>query len=221
MPLGPGGMAQLEIEENMKKIDLIAAVLGMGLALTPFAALAQDAANQAPEAPATVAPDQQPTREQLTKLFEVMRLRAQMQNLMKTMPTMIQQQIKAQSEEMKSKMPGAKQLTPEQQAAFDKTMNKFMEKAFNIYPVEEMLDDMATIYQRYLTRTDVDAFIAFYQSRAGQHLLDAQPAIMQEYMPLVMKRMQERTKTLTDEMMKDMEELTKSQGASGDAPAPK
>ena len=35
------------------------------------------------------------------------------------------------------------------------------------------------------------------QSPAGQHLLDAQPKIAQEYMPLVMQRTQERTKTLT------------------------
>jgi hypothetical protein len=84
-----------------------------------------------------------------------------------------------------------------------------MQKAFSLYPVSEMLDDMSGLYQRHLTRSDVDAFIAFYASPAGQHLLDAQPAIMQEYMPLVISRMQERSKTLNEEFVKEMAEIAK------------
>ena len=67
----------------------------------------------------------------------------------------------------------------------------------------------------------MDAFIAFYQSPAGQHLLDAQPAIMQEYMPLVMNRMKERSKALTDDLMKDMAEFSAAAAPSTDKPAAK
>jgi uncharacterized protein len=211
-----------EDEEIMSKAYRFAAGLGLGLLLASTA-LAQAPAEHTtvvPLAPA-IPPDQQPTREQLAKLFEVMRLRQQLQSVMKAMPAMIQQQVKTQMEEVTSKLPGAKQLTPEQQAVIDKMMNKYMEKAFKIYPVNEMLDDMASIYQRHLSRSDVDAFIVFYDSPAGQHLLDAQPAIMQEYMPMVMQRTQERTRILTDEMAKDMEELVKSMAPAGDKPAQK
>jgi hypothetical protein len=208
----------------MKKTNCIAAVAGLGLALTPFAVFAQaPAAQPAPEpappaaAPAAIPADQQPTREQLTKLFEIMRLRDQMQNLMKAMPAMVQQQIQAQTKEMASKLPGGNSLTPEQQAAIEKLTNKYMDRAFNIYPVDEMIADMTTIYQRHLSRSDVDAFIVFYQSLAGQHLLDAQPAIMKEYMPMVMDRMRDRTKALTDEMAGD---LTKQMEELGKSPAP-
>ena len=83
-----------------------------------------------------------------------------------------------------------------------------------------MISDMSGLYQRHLSRTDIDAFIAFYGSPAGQHLLDQQPAIMKEYMPMVMGRVQERTKALTDEMADDLAQLSKSM-TPADKPAQK
>lgn len=154
--------------------------------------------------------DQQPTPEQLTKLFEVMRLRQQMDSVTRMMPAMIQQQVETQSKELSAKLMPGVTLTPEQEQATRKITQKYMERAASIYPVGEMIDDMKGLYQRHLTRTDVDAFIAFYSSPAGQHLLDAQPVIMQEYMPIVMRRMQERGKQLTDELEQDLQELIKS-----------
>jgi hypothetical protein len=88
----------------------------------------------------------------------------------------------------------------------------FMEKVKNVFSIDEMLEDMTTIYQRHFTRNDVDALIAFYSSPAGQHLLNEQPAIMREYMPVVMKRIGERTEQLNEQMTKDMEEAIKSAG---------
>ena len=211
----------------MKKANCIAVVLGMGLALAPWTVLAQagqpGAAATAPAEAATPAipQDQQPTKEQLAKLFEVMRLRQQLQGFMKMMPAMVQQQVQTQMHEMASKMPGRKPITPEQQAAIDKMMNKYMEKALNLYPIDEMIDDMTGLYQRHMSRSDVDAFIAFYSSSAGQHLLDQQPAIMQEYMPIAMQRIQERSKALTDEIAKDMQECLNPDAPTTDKPAPK
>jgi hypothetical protein len=85
-----------------------------------------------------------------------------------------------------------------------------MEKAFNLYPAEEMIADISTVYQRHISREDVDAMITFYNSAAGQHLLDAQPAITQEYLPLVMGHMKERSQAFSEEMAKEMQELLKS-----------
>jgi hypothetical protein len=165
--------------------------------------------------------DQRPTREQLLKLFEVMRVREQMQSMMKMMPAMVQQQIKEQTNQMTAKMPGGRQPTAKEQADIEKVVSKYMEKAMNIYPVEEMIDDITVIYQHHISRTDVDAFIAFYSSKAGQHLLNEQPAIMAEYMPTVMKRMNERTKELTADLMKDMAAVAKESAPAEKKPAPK
>ncbi len=112
-------------------------------------------------------------------------------------------------DEIYKKLPAGQQPTPQQQADLERLMNQYMQKALNIYPIDEMLSDMGTIYQRHLSKTDVDALIAFYGSPAGQHLLDAQPVIMREYMPLVMQRVQKSTAELTDEMMKDAQEVIK------------
>jgi hypothetical protein len=198
----------------------------MGLALTPLAVFAQAPEGQpaaepaqATAAPETIPSDQQPTKEQLAKLLEVMRLRQQLESVVKTLPVMVQKQLKTQMQEMTSKLPSGKASTLDEDAAFDKMMNKYMEKALNIYPIGEMLDDMAMLYQQHLSRLDVDALIAFYESPAGQHLLDAQPAIMKEYMPMVMARTQERTKALIDEMDKEIEGLAKSSAPTGDHPA--
>jgi hypothetical protein len=200
----------------MKNANWIAVAFGMGFVLAPWAnAQAPTTQPEVTTSAAAVIPaDQQATKEQLTKLFEVMRIRDQLQSLMKSMPAMVQQQMQSQMKGITSQLPGGKPITPEQQAAIDKLMTKYMEKAFNIYPIDELLDDMAMIYQRHLSRTDVDAFIAFYQSPPGQHLLDAQPAIMKEYMPMVMEHMQGRTKALIDELTndltKELEDQTKS-----------
>jgi hypothetical protein len=174
-------------------------------------AIAQEAAPTAAAAHGvTIPPDQQATREQLQKLFEVMRIRQQMANVLKTMPMIMQQAAQQQAAQMAAQQPGSAKLTPEQQAERDKLMQNFMAKALNMYPVDEMLDDMATIYQRHLSRDDVDSLIAFHRSPAGQHLLDAQPAILQEYMPMVMQRVQERSKALAEELKKDMEKQKES-----------
>jgi hypothetical protein len=206
----------------MNQACKFAVVLGIGLALTPGVAFAQATADQAAPPAATAAPtiplDQQPTKEQLAKLFEVMRLRQQMEGVMKMMPAMVQQQIQAQVKEMTAKYP-ANAHTPEQQAALQKVLDNFMGKAFSLYPVSEMIDDMSGLYQRHLSSSDVDAFIAFYATPAGQHLLDAQPAIMQEYMPLVMSRMQVRSKALSEEMMKEVGDILKPQPDADKPPA--
>ncbi len=136
---------------------------------------------------------------------------------------MLQQQIKAQARQITSSLPEDQRLTTQQQADIDKLTQKYMDKAIHLYPVEEMLGDMSDIYQRYLSRTDVEAFIAFYSSQPGQDLLNIQPVIMKQYMPLVMKRTQERTKALTDEMTKDVTDVIKASTAAtppAAAPAP-
>jgi uncharacterized protein len=84
-----------------------------------------------------------------------------------------------------------------------------------------MISDMTTVYQHHLSKADVDAMIAFYSSPAGQHLLNAQPAIMKEYMPIVMQRQRQATDQLTEEMQKDLENFTKSIAPSSAGPSSK
>lgn len=207
----------------MKKANCIAAVVGMGLALVSCA-IAQPPASQpasAPAAAATIPADQQPTQEQLTKLFELMRIKQQISSMTKMMPAMMRQQMQAQVKEMQKNHPELAAMTEVQQQASMKVESKFMEKVVDLYTSDEMMADMEGIYQKHLSRSDVDGIIAFYSSPAGQHMLDMVPVIMQEYMPLMMQRTQERIKPLIGEMAKEMEQIAKPATPSADKPVEK
>jgi uncharacterized protein len=214
----------------MNRAKRIAVVVGVGLALMPWAVLAQaPAAEPAPApaaapTPAAIPPDQQPTKEQLGKLFDLMRVREQLASVSKMMPDMMRQQMQSQVKQMQTDHPEMATMTEEQQHAAGLVVSKYMEKTFNLYPPDEMIADMSALYQKHLTRSDVDGMIVFFDSPAGQHMLDMAPVIMQEFTPMVMQRVQERTKPLMDDMSKEMEEVMKPPAAAAppaDKPAAK
>jgi hypothetical protein len=66
---------------------------------------------------------------------------------------------------------------------------------------------MKAIYQRHLTGNDVENLIGFYGSPSGQHMLDMVPAIMQEFLPNFMQKMQSRMRPLLVDMAKEMAEI--------------
>ena len=137
------------------------------------------------------------------------------------MPALVQQQMKAHMQQMRKDHPEMALMSEEKQQAAGMVMDKFMARVFDIYTPDEMISDMAGIYQKHLSRSDVDGMIAFYSTPAGQHMVAMTPVIMQEYMPLVMQRMQERMKPLTDEMSKEMEQIAKPAAPAADKPATK
>ena len=197
------------------KMRWIAGV-GAALALLPPLTLAQ-AIQVSPsgvmttEQPAPeLRPEDQATREQLVRLFDVMRLRDQMLAMRRIVPAMMETQVREQMRLATSQLGQNSQLSTRQRAAVDQLVRKYVEEAANLYSVDEMIEDMIGLYQQNLSRDDVDAMIAFYGSTAGQHLLQAQPRIAQQYMPIVMRRATERTRTLTTEMMKDLAALKQS-----------
>ncbi len=201
-----------------------AVILGAAVVATSALSYAQstmpteqtDAMAQAGQAPAASVPADQPTREQLAKLFDVMRIREQMQSIRQIVPGMVAQQIQGAMKQTEADLPPGTKLTPEQREAMQKVMSKYVGKAMDLYPTDEMLADMTTIYQQHLSKDDVDGLITFYSSPAGQHLLDAQPVIAKEYMPMVMGKVTERSQAMTKEMMKEMAEIvpTAKQGAA-------
>jgi hypothetical protein len=88
----------------------------------------------------------------------------------------VAKQAKLGAEEVfKEKVPNA---TPEQLAQVD----TFSENLFKDMPVDEMLDAMIPIYQKHLTKEDLDGILAFYASPIGQKLQREQPAMTQESM---------------------------------------
>ena len=204
----------------MTKTNCIAAVMAIAIGFAPLAVVAQDQATNADtgatsHSSASLVPlADRASKEQVTKLLEVMRLRSQLASTMKALQTMIQGQIATQMSQVSSNLPAGKELSNEEQGKLNAIQQKYMKMALDVYPIDAMMDDVTEIYQRYMSRSDVEAFIAFYSSPPGQHLLDAQPAIMAEYMPVAMKRVNERSNQLAAEMMKDIEEQVKTKTPS-------
>ena len=198
----------------MGKASLIAFVSGVLLA---SAVQAQSPAVQSARAGqksadtvATVPPDQQATKEQFRKLFEVMRLRQQFEEMMKMLPNVMQQQIHMQIEQVTATMPGANAMTQEQRTALETLMKKYMEKVRTLYPADEMIDDAIVVYRRHMNRQDVEAYIDFFSSPPGQRFLNVQPVIMREYMPVAMERAQKRSRELNAEMAAELAAFEKS-----------
>lgn len=190
------------------RISGAAVALSLGLAVYGVIAGAQETST-AP-AIAVIPEDQQATKEQLARLIEVMRVKQQMSSMTRTMPGIMQQQFQQQMEQMKKEYPQMASLSEEQQQAMSKVMHSFMEQAMSLYSSDEVTADVAALYQKHLSRPDVEATIVFYSSPTGQHVLDMVPAVMQELLPTVMQKMQERMKPLILEMTKQMAEIATS-----------
>jgi uncharacterized protein len=197
------------------------------LALTSVAAQAQaiavgaDGAMQQERSAPVVAPENQAGADQVAKLFEAMRIKQQMQSMKSMIPGMVQQQIQSAMKQSEGELPGGAKLTPEQREKMQAVMSKYVGKSMDLYPADEMLTDMTAIYQKHLSKDDVEGLTAFYNSPAGQHLLDAQPAIAQEYMPMVMGKVGQRSQAMTKEMMREMAEVAPASKPAQPKPAAK
>jgi hypothetical protein len=113
-----------------------------------------------------------PSKDEVLKFMEVLRVKSQLNQYFDG----VAKQAKLGAEQgFKSKVPNA---TPAQMAEVD----KFAENLFKNMPVDEMVDAMVPIYQKHLTKEDLDGILAFYASPVGQKLQREQPAMMQEAM---------------------------------------
>jgi hypothetical protein len=207
-------------EERMKAKRFVGLVAVAMLSVAPMAIYAQafavgaDGKMQQEKQAQMVPAENQPSADQLSKLFEVMRIKQQMASMRTMVPGMVQQQIQTAMRQTEEGLPTGTKLTPEQREKMQGIMTKYVGKAMDLYPADEMLTDMTAIYQRHLSKDDVEGLIAFYGSPAGQHLLDAQPVIAQEYMPVVMQKVAQRSQTMTKEMMKEMAEVVPTKAAA-------
>lgn len=163
-------------------------ILSMAVALL---LLASFTAAQQPASP-------QPTREELMKMFEVLRVRQQTETTMQTVLAQMKQQLES---DIQKRYPN---LSPESVKKLEASIND----AIGLYPVEEMLSDLMPVYQKYLTKADVDAIIGFYSSPAGQHFLDKMPAMTQEAMSTMMTKLQVRTAAYADQVERQADQLS-------------
>lgn len=149
------------------------------LAVSPAFAqqtVAEAAAQSKAAADARKAAAAPPTREDVLKLFDLLQVNKTMDAILNA----TKQQSKELAEQMiGTRMPDA---TPEQKKQFREMMDDVMRQALGKEAINEMLEATIPVYQHHLTKSDLDAMVAFYSSPVGQKILHEQPAMVQESM---------------------------------------
>ena|SRR5437764_3359380 len=140
------------------------------------------------------------TKEDIERLFTTLHLREMMQNMM---TTSMQQSKQIAHDTIKKKEP---ELTEEQLKRMDSLMDNFVKTL----DLSGMLDDMVPVYQRHLTKQDVSAMLAFYDSPTGQKILREQPAMMAEAMQAMRPRMEKMMSDITDQAEKMAKEPSRN-----------
>jgi len=144
------------------------------------------------------------TDEQIATLLDVMRVKDQLADILNLMPMIMQQQMSTLPEKF-----SGLQLTPEQKEIVENFMQRNIERSLNLYPINAVIADAGTVYQKYVHREDIDALIAFYRTPAGQRMLDAQPIMATELATLIMSRAEKFSRTFGEELVRETQELIK------------
>jgi hypothetical protein len=138
--------------------------LKLGIAVSVLLLPLPVAVAQAPSSSSEVAP----TREEVMKFLEVTQAKSRVAQMLEGMS----KQARLGAERgCKQKMPDA---TPEQLARVD----AIADSIFKEFSPDELIEAIVPIYQRHLSKSNIDAILAFYASPAGQTLLRETPAIL-------------------------------------------
>lgn len=154
------------------------------------------------------------TKEQILKFMDLMQLKSRMGQMMDGM----QAQARIGAEQaFKQKVPHA---TAEQLAKVD----AIADEMFSGFPVSELLDAIVPIYQKHLTKSDLDVIIGFYSSPTGQRFIQETPAMMSEAMQaggeIGRRRMDEANRRI-DERIAALAKEVSEQMPAPKTPAPK
>ena len=150
--------------------------------------------------------DTSASREDIRKLFDVMHIRDQMQLVM---DQVLKQMKSMNHEQIKKHDPG---VTDEEIARLDAMSDQFLKDV----PIDGMLDDMVPVYQKHLTKADVDAMVGFCSSPTGQKILTEMPAMTAEGMQAIQPRMRK----MIDEMSEKMEKRAKEEKEKQNSKSP-
>ena len=136
------------------------------------------------------------TKEDIMRYMDAMHTRDTMVNLLsvmsKQMTTMVHSQV--------SQDPS---LPPDAEMRVDKMMNDAMKNV----PIDDLLNAMIPVYQKHYTKGDIDAFVAFYSSPAGQKMLKELPAITAESMQASMGIAQKMMANMQQQIQADIAQI--------------
>ena len=92
---------------------------------------------------------------------------------------------------------------------FEAHENKMIDDMMNSMPWDQIIEVQASVYQKYLTKGDVDALITFYSSPTGQKMFKEMPQMMADSMKAMMPLITEQTKAMQDRVKQQVAEIEK------------
>jgi uncharacterized protein len=134
------------------------------------------------------------TKEEIQKYLQVMHSRDMMTKMVDAMSKPMHEMMHEQYLKDKDRLP----------ADFEVRINKMMDDMMKSFPWDEMVEAMVPVYQKHLTKGDVDALVAFYSTPTGQKLIKQMPEItgeaMQQTIPLMRKSIDAMTQRMQEEV---------------------
>ena len=176
---GPAVPVEIHTRESFMRIRCLLTIVALSASISHL--MAQS------DAPAS--------REDVLKLFAVMKVHDQTRLVMESVAT---QQRAMMHEGLRKRYP---QITDEEIARLDQATTEIMQNV----SVDDLLSDMIPIYQKHLSKKDVDAMSVFYSSDTGQKLLREMPAMTTESLRATTPRMQ----AIMDRVMDRIEQMAR------------
>jgi hypothetical protein len=143
------------------------------LCVTSLPLLGQAGAASGTDAPAS--------REDIKKMFEIMHIHDQMKLIM----DQVSQQTRTMAHEQ------IRKLQPDVTDKDIAKLDAISDEAMKGVPVDGLLDDMIPVYQKHLSKSDVDAMIGFYSTATGQKILKEMPAMTRDGMQAIQPRLRQ------------------------------
>lgn len=143
------------------------------------------------------------SQQDIERYFDTMHLRDMMNTMMSAMEKQTRQMVHEQME----KQPN---LPPDAEARVD----KMMDDTYKDLPIDELLKVMIPVYQKHLTKGDVDALTTFYSSPTGQRILKEMPAMTTEAIQASSGIMQKMMAKATQRAQEEIAQLQKSNGGT-------
>jgi len=150
------------------------------------------------------AADAPASKEDIQKYLDAMHSRDRMISMMDLMTKQMHRIVREQTQKQ-----------PNLPADFEAHMDKMMDDMFKDLPVDELIEAMIPAYQKYMTRGEVDALIAFYSTPDGQKFLKDLPAIQAESMQSATGIMQKMMAKMQDRLQSEMAQVQK--GSDGNS----
>ena len=146
-------------------------------------------------------PADAPSRDQIMTLLDLLQVRRNMAAMMENMKRVMKDSAE-QAFRRKIPNPTAKQL---------EAVHSSIDAALDDLPMDEMVNAVVTVYQRHLSRTDLEELIRFYSSPVGQKLIREQPQIMQESMQAGAEIQNKRMDEVMAKIEKSMQKLDEAE----------